>query len=95
MQGKGPFRFKELSRVEVGDNLWLVISERSDGKIVVARASIAIIEGKSKTIFMQDPLLLNNKDALGAAGNCLLDAFEKLERNQEKQQPVIQVQTGK
>lgn len=86
MQVKGPFRFRELSRAEIGDNVWLVVSERSDGRIVVARANVAVAEGRPKTMYMPDPLIMNNREALGAAGNCLLDAFERLEaRNADKQ----------
>lgn len=78
---KGPFRFRELSRAEIGDNVWIVVSKREpDNKIVVARANIAVAEGREKTMFMPDPLIINNAEALGAAGNCLLDAYEKLER---------------
>lgn len=78
---RGPYRFSELSRTQIGDNVWLVVSTRSDRKIVVALANIVVAEGRSKTVFMTDPpLVLRDMDALGNAGNCLLDAFEKLQK---------------
>lgn len=86
-QNKGQFRFRELSRVEIGDNVWLVVSERSDGKIVVARGNVVIAEGRPKTMFMPDPLILKDKEALGASGNCLLDGFEKLEKAAQQPAP--------
>jgi hypothetical protein len=80
-QVRGPYRFRELSRTEIGDNVWLVISLRMpDNKIVIAKANVAIAEGRAKTMFMPDPLILNGKEPLGSAGNCLLDAFDKLDK---------------
>jgi len=85
-QNRGPFWFRELCRTEIGDNVWLVVSERSpDKKIVVARALVALVEGQAKTVYMPDPLTFKDKEALANAANCLMDAVDKLDkRDQQK-----------
>jgi hypothetical protein len=78
-QVRGPYRFRELARVEIGSNVWLVVSLRMpDNRIVVAKANIAIVEDRPKLMFLPDPLILKDIETLGSVGNCFLDAYEKL-----------------
>lgn len=75
---RGPYQYKELCRAEIGDNLWVVVSQRIDGKIIIATANVVKAEGRTKTVFLANPLILGSIEALGEMGNCLLDAHDKL-----------------
>jgi hypothetical protein len=70
--------YHELSRVEVGENFWIVVSQRNDGKIIIATANVVQAEGRTKTVFLANPLILKNLQSLADMGDCLLDACDRL-----------------
>jgi hypothetical protein len=85
-QIRGGFRYQELARAEVGDNVWIIVSLRKpDNELVVAIGNIVQAAGREKMMYNAAPIILPHKDALEEAGNCLLAAVDKLEEMYERE----------
>lgn len=83
-----PYRFTELARAQIGENHWLVISRRNDGKYVQARATVTRVDGKEETMFFPDPLVIQSLPGLEEAANAFMAAIEKAQSLEERMQSV-------
>ena len=87
-QNRGGSGLRELARVEIGDNVWLIVSRRQyDGKIVMASGNMVQADGHTKMMYNAISIVISSVEGVGKAGDCLLDVYEKL--NPEQITPAI------